>query len=56
MGGDRGDAKGLGGVPSPGGQAEHWDDGKMLGRQGFGIPPSGGGTGNRRNPTHKGVH
>ena len=39
MGGDRGYAKGPGGVPSLGGQLDHGYDGGTLGGRGVGIPP-----------------
>ena len=56
LGGDRGDSKGPGGVPPPGFQADHEDDGYMWGGRGLGIPPGGGSTGSRRTAPHNGVH
>ena len=39
MGGDEGDAKDLGRVPSPGDKADHGDDSNTWGGRGVGIPP-----------------
>ena len=55
MGGDRGDAKGPGGVPPPGCQADHGDDDDTWGGRGVVISPGGGGTGSRRTTPHNGV-
>ena len=51
-----GDAKGLGGVPSLGGQKDHGDDRETWGRQGVGITPCGGVNEKRRIPPHLRVH
>ena len=56
MGGDRGYAKGPGGVPSPGGQVYHKNDGDTWGGRGAGMPRGGDGNGIQGAPNHKGVH
>ena len=56
MGGDGGDAKGLGRIPSPGGKVDHRDDVDMWRRRGVGIPPSGYGNGHRGTSSHRRVH
>ena len=53
MGGDGGDAKGLGGVLPPGGKVDHGYDSDAWVGQGVGIHPGGGGNGSYRNPPHK---
>ena len=49
-------AKGLGGVPSPDGKADHSDDGDTWGGRGMVIPPGGDGNGSRGNSPHRRVH
>ena len=56
MGGDGGDAKGPGMLPSPGVQADHRDYGDTWGGQGVGIPLSGDVNGIHGDPPHKGVN
>ena len=56
MGGDRRDAKGLGGVPTPGSKADNGDDVNMWGGRGVVIPPNGGGNGSRGTSHHRRLH
>ena len=49
-------AKGLGGVPSPDGKADHSDDGDTWGGRGMVIPPGGDGNGRHGNSSHWRVH
>ena len=56
LGGDGGDAQGPGLIPSPGGQADHRDDGDMWGGRGVGIPPGGGRNGIRGTSPHRRVY
>ena len=53
---DRGDAEGCEGVPPPGGQADHGDDGDTWGGQVVVISPGGGGTVTCGTTTNNGVH
>ena len=48
--------KGHGGVPPPGGQAYHRDDGNMWGRRGVVISPGGDGTGSHGTKLHDELH
>ena len=56
MGGDRGYYKGIGRVPSPGGNTDHRDDGNKWGGWGVVITPGGGGNGSCRTSSHWRVH
>ena len=56
MGGYGGYAKGLGGVPSPGGKADQGNDGNAWGGWGVGIPPGGGVNGSRGTSPYRRVH
>ena len=50
------DDKGPGGVPPPGGQADHGDNDNTWGGREVGIYPGGGVTGIRGTTPHNGVH
>ena len=56
MSGDGGDAEFCGGVPPPGGQADHGDDGDMWGGRGVVISPSSDSTRIRGTTPHNGVN
>ena len=56
MGGDRGDAKGLGGDPSPVGKAGHRDDGVTWGGRRVGISSCGGSNASRGTSPHMRLH
>ena len=56
LGGYRGDSRGPGGVPPPGGMTDHEDDGKKRGRRRVGVPIGCGGNGIRWDPLHWSVH
>ena len=56
MGGNQGDAQFPGGVPPTGGATNNGDDEETRGRRRVGLPLDSGGNGDRRAPSHRGVH